>query len=211
MAKPVASRGSDQFMVRMPEGMRGRINKTAEQNGRSMNSEIVSRLERYDSLGGEVDALEVVTRAVTSEIDEILGEDPDLLYNKVGDVFALVDEHGNFDRARLHREWTDEVSRRLRGALAGTFHLREALLDRVRAKAEKNMRSVEAEILSTLEREYPAPADVMHVHLDNIRHALELYERETDPQARMRLQSLVEAMVTSGHALEIDWDEDGEI
>ena len=44
MAKPVASRGADQFMVRMPDGMREQISRVAEQSGRSMNSEIVARL-----------------------------------------------------------------------------------------------------------------------------------------------------------------------
>lgn len=41
----IASRGSDQFPVRFPEGMRDRIKAEAEANGRSMNSEIVARLE----------------------------------------------------------------------------------------------------------------------------------------------------------------------
>ncbi|MDX1201097.1 Arc family DNA-binding protein [Sinorhizobium medicae] len=43
MAK--AGRGSDQFMVRLPEGMRERIRRHAEANGRSMNSEVVSLIE----------------------------------------------------------------------------------------------------------------------------------------------------------------------
>lgn len=42
----VPSRGSDQFMLRLPQGMRDRLKDAADENGRSMNSEIVSRLER---------------------------------------------------------------------------------------------------------------------------------------------------------------------
>lgn len=45
MAKPVPSRGSDQFMVRFPEGMREWIKAVADQNGRSMNSEIIHLIE----------------------------------------------------------------------------------------------------------------------------------------------------------------------
>lgn len=45
MAKPVPSRGSDQFMVRFPKGMRDKIKASADQNGRSMNSEIIARLD----------------------------------------------------------------------------------------------------------------------------------------------------------------------
>ena len=46
MAKPVPSRGSDQFMVRFPEGMRRRIKEIADDHGRSMNSEIIRMLEK---------------------------------------------------------------------------------------------------------------------------------------------------------------------
>lgn len=202
------SRALDKVIVRLPDGMRDRLKATAAQNNRSMNAEIVSMLERYDSLRGEVDALETVARTLAREIDEFVGEDPDFLYDRIGRVFLAVDETGSVDQAQLHREWTDEASRRLQQPMRGTFHLPTALLARIEAKAERNGRTVEAEILSTLEREYPAPADVMHVHLDDIRHALDLYERETDPQARMRLQSLVEAMVTSGYNLEINWEQE---
>jgi hypothetical protein len=45
MVKKVASRGSDQFMVRFPEGMREEIRAAAEAKGRSMNSEIIDRLQ----------------------------------------------------------------------------------------------------------------------------------------------------------------------
>jgi len=39
------SRTADQFVVRFPDGMRDRIAEAAKTNGRSMNSEIVSRLD----------------------------------------------------------------------------------------------------------------------------------------------------------------------
>lgn len=45
MAKPVPSRGSDQFVVRFPDGLRDRIREEAEKSGRSMNAEIVATLE----------------------------------------------------------------------------------------------------------------------------------------------------------------------
>lgn len=38
-------RDQNRFLVRMPEGMRDRIADAAKANGRSMNSEIVARLE----------------------------------------------------------------------------------------------------------------------------------------------------------------------
>ncbi len=38
-------RGSDQFPLRLPDGMRDRIKEAAMDNSRSMNAEIVARLE----------------------------------------------------------------------------------------------------------------------------------------------------------------------
>lgn len=40
----ISSRGSDQFPVRFPDGLREKIKREAEENGRSMNSEIIARL-----------------------------------------------------------------------------------------------------------------------------------------------------------------------
>ena len=55
MAERRPGRGADQFIVRFPEGMRDKIKKAADENGRSMNAEIVKRLQ--DTL--EEDELEV--------------------------------------------------------------------------------------------------------------------------------------------------------
>lgn len=43
-ALKVPSRGSDQFNLRFPDGMRDRIAHEADKSGRSMNSEIIARL-----------------------------------------------------------------------------------------------------------------------------------------------------------------------
>lgn len=45
MADTKPGRGSDQFPLRLPDGMRDRIKASAERNGRSMNAEIVQALE----------------------------------------------------------------------------------------------------------------------------------------------------------------------
>ena len=42
----MTNRESDKFMLRLPDGMRDRIKLAAEQNGRSMNAEIVAILEK---------------------------------------------------------------------------------------------------------------------------------------------------------------------
>ncbi|MDH0907582.1 Arc family DNA-binding protein [Rhizobium pusense] len=45
MSDQKTGRGSDQFPLRLPDGMREQIKIAAERNGRSMNAEIVTRLE----------------------------------------------------------------------------------------------------------------------------------------------------------------------
>jgi hypothetical protein len=46
------SRESDKFVLRLPDGMRDRIKLAAEANNRSMNSEILERLET--SFGADI-------------------------------------------------------------------------------------------------------------------------------------------------------------
>lgn len=48
-----AARGSDQFPLRLPEGLRDIIKVAAEKNGRSMNTEIVERLDHSFHRGPE--------------------------------------------------------------------------------------------------------------------------------------------------------------
>lgn len=45
MSKHPTGRGSDQFVVRFPDGMHDHIRAAAEANGRSMNAEIIYRLQ----------------------------------------------------------------------------------------------------------------------------------------------------------------------
>lgn len=95
-------------------------------------------------------------------------------------------------------------------SLSDKFMLRmpEGLRDRIKKKADENGRSMNAEILQGLERDYPAPSDVMHVHLKNIRKALDKYEASEDPRERLQLQLLVSMMVDSGTNLSFEDDED---
>ena len=46
MSEPYPSRLLDRFVIRLPDGMRERIAELAKSSGRSMNAEIVVRLER---------------------------------------------------------------------------------------------------------------------------------------------------------------------
>lgn len=56
------SRDLNKFLVRMPEGMRGRIAEAAKANNRSMNAEIIARLEGSFDEGSLAEKLKDVER-----------------------------------------------------------------------------------------------------------------------------------------------------
>ena len=67
MSEQKPGRGSDQFPLRLPDGMRDRLKAEADKTGRSMNAEIVSRLEF--TLDSHV-ADERELRALVDQVDE---------------------------------------------------------------------------------------------------------------------------------------------
>jgi len=58
---------TDKFMLRLPDGMRERIKASADANNRSMNAEIVSRLD--DSLDAHEHVASISLNIALSEID----------------------------------------------------------------------------------------------------------------------------------------------
>jgi|RhiMethySRZTD1v2_1073278.scaffolds.fasta_scaffold1144613_2 plasmid stability protein len=54
-------RGADQFMVRLPDGMRATLAELAARHGRSMNAEIVDALSQYTSAKVEDDRAVMLT------------------------------------------------------------------------------------------------------------------------------------------------------
>lgn len=68
MAK--AGRGDDQYMVRFPDGLRDLIKAAAEKNGRSMNSEIVGRLEAYDAIYENMAEMSVERERLAAQLEE---------------------------------------------------------------------------------------------------------------------------------------------
>jgi hypothetical protein len=43
----IAAKDADQYMLRLPPGLRDRVAKRAAKNGRSMNTEIIDAIEQY--------------------------------------------------------------------------------------------------------------------------------------------------------------------
>jgi len=82
MAKKATSkrpgRGADQFIVRLPDGMRDRIANLSRHKGRSMNTEIVDALEKHldndvsaSELWAKVERLESKVQALDEPINPL--------------------------------------------------------------------------------------------------------------------------------------------
>lgn len=152
----------DQYMVRFPDGMRERLKLSAKDAGRSLNAEIIAKLGRYDSLGGEVDLLTEILRSLSDEIDRASGipnGSDDRLAYRISEALAAVDEMGNADHAKLAREFVGEAVKRLGGAL----FLPPALRARIEAKATERGTTVNDEALSALEGVFPSLPTVEEV------------------------------------------------
>lgn len=77
-------RGSDQFMLRLPDGMRDRIKAAADANNRSMNAEIVAALEeKYPRPFGEEEDFSMAIAAAVSF-------DPKRANGRFAEEFGLV-------------------------------------------------------------------------------------------------------------------------
>ena len=91
MAQDTPSRKLDQYIVRFPDGMRDQLKKAAKENNRSLNAEIIARLElassfekertnlilerdhykqREKSLFTEVNLIEVTAKKLASDLDK---------------------------------------------------------------------------------------------------------------------------------------------
>lgn len=154
----VMSREDQHFRLRIPEALKKKIEAAADANRRSMTAEIVSRLERYDSLGGEADVAIEVARAIASEVDRLA--DPTLmktpLTDQIGDALAEVGEDGSIDQAKITAHFTSQLRQQLQ-PFSTVESLAPGLAARVKVAAAARGRSMHEEIVQTLERAFPPP------------------------------------------------------
>lgn len=71
---PYPSDKQDKFMLRLPDGMRDRIKIEAERNNRSMNAEIISRLETTFDMDSYQPVRNVETTPTQEEFDRLVLE-----------------------------------------------------------------------------------------------------------------------------------------
>lgn len=69
--KETLAKDLDKFVLRLPEGLREKLKTIADRNGRSMNAEIVARLERSIDFEDEYGSLEAVMIDVWKDIDDL--------------------------------------------------------------------------------------------------------------------------------------------
>jgi len=82
---PYPSEMADRFIVRMPDGMRDKIAEAAKTNNRSMNSEVIARLEAsFDPAISEAGALRdelldmlAISKRQADMIDKLMAMLPD--------------------------------------------------------------------------------------------------------------------------------------
>jgi len=66
---PTTGRESDKFMLRLPEGMRSQLKSDAEKNGRSMNVEMIARIEAWPHMCEEIAKLENELQRISTVLD----------------------------------------------------------------------------------------------------------------------------------------------
>lgn len=71
MADISGRRNQDQYLLRLPDGMRERLNDAAKSNARSLNAEIVARLDSSFSVQRELTSTvaELLEKHIESEVN----------------------------------------------------------------------------------------------------------------------------------------------
>ena len=88
-----SSRTADKFVVRLPDGMRERIADVARNHHRSMNSEIISRLEQslfHEGVVGDVSPLQLDSAELSIHEHELLQRFRQLSRRQQNALVALI-------------------------------------------------------------------------------------------------------------------------
>lgn len=112
MAQDSKSRKLDQYIVRFPEGMRDRIKAEAEISNRSLNAEIIARLETYDAMAKRIEERE--ERLFTAEAERKYFEQE---WEKAA---AIVNEASSIDEKRMLLEAERQRNEAQKAALEET-------------------------------------------------------------------------------------------
>lgn len=93
MSDAFPSRLLDKFVLRLPAGLRERVGKAAKENGRSMNAEIVARLE-------ETFKTDLTSKAAAAKILRMIPNQGDPLEDRVAVLERIIQKMHPEKRAK---------------------------------------------------------------------------------------------------------------
>lgn len=146
MPKKNVVQPQDKYVLRLPDGLRERIKTAAEKTNRSMNAEIVARLEDFPNL-------QQVLFATTRERAQLADDKERLEW----ELERLED---------LRKRFFDKD-----GKPEPVLAIPQNLLDRIKLEAERNHRTVDAEAIAALEVAFPPRSidvDLLSVFLEGL-------------------------------------------
>ena len=93
MAKDTPSRKLDQYIVRFPDGMRDQLKKSAKENNRSLNAEIIHLIERGQaSTNNQITPRDLFAAAALKALIGVGGETVEIV---VAGSFLMADKMMN--------------------------------------------------------------------------------------------------------------------
>ncbi|MFU0504038.1 Arc family DNA-binding protein [Pseudaminobacter sp. NGMCC 1.201702] len=132
MAQDSKSRKLDQYIVRFPDGMRDELKELAAEHNRSLNAEIIARLAEFQEMDERLYGSILKNEQLSAEVSRL---------SKIEEQFDVI-------KSRFFDE-----NHQLKPVLT----VPADLLDRIKKAAKHNHRSVEGEVIATLEEAYPSP------------------------------------------------------
>ncbi|WP_295950204.1 Arc family DNA-binding protein [uncultured Bartonella sp.] len=91
MTNNTVGRGSDQVKLRLPDGMRDELKEAAKANGRSMNAEIIAKLQDYTDSPSNSDRLDEIRETLIKH---------DVKLDKLADMLGKLSEVKNANTQR---------------------------------------------------------------------------------------------------------------
>lgn len=194
MAQDSKSRKLDQYIVRFPDGMRDRLKDEAENNNRSLNAEIVARLERYDDLPKIVRDYERAEQDLYKEQAKVRGLQIELEAAQA----ALADQKNVTAMLRqLLKENLDEAKQDQEERAAANRLIAEKYGDLIEQR----------KLLEALKEEL---AHLSHARGDSEGETARLARQQADSFERLekRIEHLTKGLVVYGRAFELSTDGD---
>lgn len=124
--KPFPSETQDRFIVRFPDGMRDRIAEVAKANNRSMNAEIVARLERSFTADKEVEQIAFESGFEASMLREEVARLRKLLENQKADEKKMIQEQSKAIAAEVLKHLHAEADAKIEEARQAVAELKAA-------------------------------------------------------------------------------------